>query len=121
MSTRRGHRIVFSWVALLAILLVTFAPTVMGMHAGAGGAPWDQVCSAAKGALGDNSAPTAPNASGHCPYCALHTDLAPPPDPMLADLGIAIAFRAHPVAFTRSPRPNAVWLTGQPRAPPAFA
>ena len=126
MPTRRGHRTVSSWIALLAILVVTFAPSLTGMLSAARGLPWDEVCSAAtpveaaKSASTRDDSPAAPHAFEHCPYCALHADLAPPPDPRLADAGTALAFRAFPVAFARAPRGNAVWSTGQPRAPPSL-
>jgi hypothetical protein len=126
MPTRRGRRIVFSWIALVALLLITFAPVVTGALSTSSGLPWDRICSAANvaadrhGTPGAPAAPTAPHAFEHCPYCALHADLAPPPDPRLADAGTALAFRTLPVAFTRAPRGNAVWLSAQPRAPPRF-
>jgi Protein of unknown function (DUF2946) len=126
MPIRRGRRTVSSWIALLAILVVTFAPSLTGMLSAARGLPWDQVCSAAapveaaKNVSTRDDSPAAPHAFDHCPYCALHADLAPPPDPRAADAGTGLAFRAFPVAFTRAPRGNAVWATGQPRAPPSL-
>ena len=123
MPTRRGCRIVFSWIALVAVLLITFAPSVTGAFSAAAGLPWDKVCSAASVTVdksGTPDSPAAPHAFEHCPYCALHADLAPPPDPRVADAGTALAFRAFPVAFARAPRGNAVWASAQPRAPPRF-
>ncbi len=126
MPTRRGHRTVSSWIALLAILVVTFAPSFTGLLSAARGLPWEQVCSAATAvgaatntATRDDS-PAAPHAFDHCPYCALHADLAPPPDPRVADTGSAAPFRAFPIAFSRAPRGNALWASGQPRAPPSL-
>jgi hypothetical protein len=84
---------------------------------------WGEICSAATQSTstsGDRS-PAAPHAFDHCPYCALHADLAPPPDPRRAETGVALAFRAQPVAFVRAPRSNAVWASAQPRAPPFAA
>ena len=123
MSTRRGRRTVSSWIALFAILLATFVPTATGAFSAASGLPWDRICSAANVASAKSSAPdspASPHAFEHCPYCALHADLAPPPDPRVADAGIVLAFRALPVAFTRAPRSNAAWASAQPRAPPRF-
>ncbi len=126
MPIRHGRRTVSSWIALLAILVVTFAPSLTGMLSAARGLPWDAVCSAAttvdaaKNISTRDDSPAAPHAFDHCPYCALHADLAPPPDPRLADAGTTLAFRAFPVAFARAPRGNAVWSTGQPRAPPSL-
>ena len=121
MSTRRGRRKLSSWIALLAILMVTFVPAMTGAFSASAGLPWDKLCSAANvDKSGTPDSPAAPHAFEHCPYCALHADLAPPPDPRVADAGVALAFRAFPVAFARAPRGNAVWATGQPRAPPSF-
>ena len=123
MSPRRGRRIVSSWIALFAILMVTFVPSLTGAFPASASLPWDRICSAANGAIDKSGAPdspAAPHAFEHCPYCALHADLAPPPDPRLAGAGTALAFRAFPVAFARAPRGNAVWASAQPRAPPRF-
>jgi len=126
MSSRRGHRTVTRWIALFAILLVTFAPSLTSLLSASRGPTWDQVCSAtspavAKSPAGGGESPAAPHAFEHCPYCALHADLAPPPDPRQADAGAALAFRALPAAFVRAPRANAVWASAQPRAPPVVA
>jgi hypothetical protein len=123
---RRLRRSVSGWIALLAILMVTFAPAVTGALSASRGLTWDQVCSAtapaaANGASTGGESPAAPHAFEHCPYCALHADLAPPPDPRQADAGSALAFRAYPAAFVHAPRANAVWANAQPRAPPFFA
>lgn len=126
MSFLRGRRTFSSWIALLAILVVTLAPSVTGMLSASSGQLWDQVCSAtspaiAKTASSGDSSPAAPHAFEHCPYCALHADLAPPPDPRHADVGVVLALRAQPAAFMHAPRANAVWTSAQPRAPPSLA
>ena len=105
---------------MVAILLVTFVPTVTNAFSAASGLPWERLCSAANVTSDKSGTPDASHAFEHCPYCALHADLAPPPDPRAADAGTALAFRAFPVAFTRAPRANATWASAQPRAPPRF-
>ncbi|MBW8759933.1 MAG: DUF2946 domain-containing protein [Burkholderiales bacterium] len=126
MSLLRGRRTFSSWIALLAILVVTLAPSVTGMLSASSGQLWDQVCSATspvvttKSTSGDPS-PAAPHAFEHCPYCALHADLAPPPDPRQAGAGVAFAFQAVPAAFVHAPRARATWTSAQPRAPPLAA
>jgi len=111
---------------LFAILVVTLAPALTGALSASRGLTWDQVCSATASAApasarsGDGS-PAAPHAFEHCPYCALHADLAPPPDPRQADAGSALAFRTAPAAFVHAPRASAVWASAQPRAPPFSA
>jgi hypothetical protein len=123
MSMRRGRRTVSSWIALLAILMVTFVPTVTQALATSTGLPWERMCSAANVTVDRGGRPAAPallHAFEHCPYCTLHADLAPPPDPRIVDASTVFAFRAFPVAFTRAPRGNAAWASAQPRAPPRF-
>lgn len=106
--------------------MVTFAPSVTGLLSASRGQLWDQVCSAtspaaARSATSVGDSPAAPHAFEHCPYCALHADLAPPPDPRQSDAGVVLAFRAQPLAFEHAPRGNAVWTSAQPRAPPFVA
>ena len=126
MSPCRLRRKFSSWIAIVAILVVTFAPALTGALSASRGLTWDQVCSATASTLtkasstGDES-PATPHAFEHCPYCALHADLAPPPDPRLADAGTVLALRAFPRAFVHAPRANATWASAQPRAPPFFA
>ena len=57
MSTRRGHRTVSSWIALLAILMVTFVPAATGTFSAAGRLPWDRICSAANVAADQSGGP----------------------------------------------------------------
>ena len=126
MSPCRPRRSLSRWIALLAILVVTLAPAVTGALSASRGLTWDQVCSttapaATKGSTTGGESPAAPHAFEHCPYCALHADLAPPPDPRQVDAGTPLAFRAVPAAFVHAPRANAVRASAQPRAPPFFA
>jgi len=108
--------------------MVTFAPSVSSMLSASRGF-LGQICSAAgPSAFADaTSAPGVPDTpSGthpyaHCPYCALHADLAPPPSPSLCGAGMVLAFREFPPAFLQAPRASAVWSTAQPRAPPFLA
>lgn len=123
MSKARRHRAVSGWIALLAILLVVLAPAATGAWSASSGLSWDRICSASKLASAGRDrpeTPATPQAFDHCPYCALHADLAPPPDPRGADAGVAPAWRALPAAFVHAPRGNAVWASAQPRAPPLF-
>ena len=127
MSFLRGRRTSSSWIALVAILLVALAPSVTGWLSASRTQLWGQVCSAATraatkpGSSAGGQSPAAPHAFEHCPYCALHADLGPPPDAGPADAGVAVAFRARPLAFVRAPRASATWASAQPRAPPSVA
>jgi len=125
-ETLRLRRHVSNWVALLAILVVTFAPSIAGLLSASRGQLWDQVCSAtspavSKTASNSGGSPAAPHAFEHCPYCALHADLAPPPDPRQVGAGAVLAFHTRPAAFLRAPHAGAVWASAQARAPPSLA
>ena len=123
MSPLRGLRTVSSWIALLAILLVTLVPSATGTPSASAGLPWMRICSAANVSTDEPRAPdspAAPHAFEHCPWCALQADLAPPPDPRIADAGSPVTLGARPVAFERAPRGNATWASAQPRAPPRW-
>lgn len=123
MSQARRHRVVSGWIALFAILLGVLAPAATGAWSASSGLSWDRICSAsnlASAGRDRSETPATPQAFDHCPYCALHADLAPPPDPRSAHAAVAPAWRALPAAFVRTPRGNAVRASAQPRAPPRF-
>lgn len=112
----RPLRQLASWIALLAIVAVTFMPTLTRLaSAGLDGV---DVCTA------DDPRP-APADGGHaldhCPYCALHAELALPPVPPSASVRAAPRFRDVPPAFLAAPRATAIWSTAQSRAPPIVA
>jgi hypothetical protein len=105
-----------SWFALVAILAVTFMPTLTMAFADARSS--QDVCSAdpSRTSGGDRH-----HALAHCPYCALHAEVTLPPLPPGTAAGAAVLFRELPAAFLNAPRASGVWSTSQPRAPPAFA
>jgi hypothetical protein len=116
MSSRALRRLA-SWIALLALLAVTFLPTIARVTS-LGGYGAD-ICSAdlsRKSSPGDGK-----HALEHCPYCALHAELAAPPAPAGIAARAAASFRPLPAAFLQAPRTTGVWSTSQARAPPANA
>jgi hypothetical protein len=132
MSLPARQRHAFARLALFAMLLLAFAPTVSRWLAASRGPGWELICSAqaaadeAPGAhsrLGaPDSGPSAPaHVFEHCPFCALHVDLALPPPPIGAVAAQAVVFREMPRAFLAAPRGRGVWASAQPRAPPARA
>lgn len=115
MSSRAIRRLA-SWIALVAILAMTFMPTItMAYSAAVAG---QDVCSAdtSRQLPGDGH-----HVLEHCPYCALHADVALPPLPPGTAVAVAVRFRELPAAFLEAPRVSGVWSTSQPRAPPVFA
>ena len=112
----RAFRSFASCIALVALLAVTFMPTVTRAFSAGDGV---DVCStdASRGSTRGDSQHTLE----HCPYCALHADLAAPPMPAGAVARALVAFRDLPPAFLQAPRATGVWSTSQPRAPPRLA
>jgi hypothetical protein len=68
-----------------------------------------------------SQAPDGHSTLDHCPYCALHADLALPIESRTTDPGVAAAFHELPPAFLRAPRATLVWSSAQSRAPPFLA
>jgi hypothetical protein len=110
----RVVRLLASWIALLAVVAVTFMPTITQALSATGDI---SVCSADSSR---NSTPDGRHVLDHCPYCALHADLALPSPPAPADTVVAAAWRVLPAAFLRAPRASGVWVAAQARAPPRF-
>ncbi|MET0382500.1 MAG: DUF2946 family protein, partial [Burkholderiaceae bacterium] len=104
----RALRLFASWIALAAVVAVTFMPTVsQWLSAGRDGI---DVCSV--GLAGDSGTP-APgerrhHAFDHCPYCALHADLALPPQPATDGAPVVVPFLESPRAFLQAPRATGV-------------
>jgi len=111
-----SHRGIAGWIALLALLAVTFIPTITR---GLSGFDLGSVCSAESSR--SSQAPDGHSNLDHCPYCALHADLALPIEPLTADSGLAAHFHELPEAFLQAPRATMVWSSAQSRAPPALA
>jgi len=128
----RPHRPgIVAWIALAAILMLTFAPSIARVAGAAGVPPWALVCSAdgtgpsaaAPPRSSDERLPAGTHAFEHCPYCALHADLAPPPDPRGEALhrALAVALRVPLPGLPARPHADGRWPPARPRAPPPVA
>jgi hypothetical protein len=135
----RQRRVVFSWIAILAILLNALMPTVSvalensrGKAVGGNG-DWTEVCSvqgstwirlAADGSLLEQTdrKPTGAPASAHgehCPYCLTHAaSFALPPAPALV---LPVWMPRADILPQNEPqaRTPVAWLAPAARAPPA--
>jgi len=113
----RTVRRLASWIALVALLAVTFMPTISSALSARGDGV--EICSAD---APPNSGPSnGHHVLEHCPYCGLHADLALPLLPPGAAAELPMRLRELPAAFLQAPRASGVWSTSQPRAPPVFA
>lgn len=126
MRLHRRFKLITSWVAVLAVLMMAFAPLI-SQAMGADRA-WLEICSAsgpkwvqADGSVSSES-PTKRSAAHpleHCPYCSLHASvLGMPPAPLL--VLPAVSFRETPPAFLAAPSTAHAWRSAQPRGPPSI-
>ena len=118
---------VAGWIAILAILLNTFAPAVSHALGGNASAPWLEICTggnftAAGAARLQGDAPAKPGTTAvqHCPYCVPHgaSFEAPPVSSVLvagSDIGPQWVATADAVAPARP-----VWRTAHSRGPPVL-
>jgi hypothetical protein len=127
-----------AWIALLAILLAAFAPSISHARAAAHGAAWTEICSTDGarmvridagqdgGQVGGQDAGPAAGGAGidtshldHCPFCTTHggAPLALPGAEMT--LPAFSGQFARPFLFYHAPRPLPIWTAAQPRAPPS--
>ena len=121
-----GCRLAFIWLAVVATLMATLAPSIAQALSTSSGGDWASVCSAVDASdAGARTAGTGlPDPPGHlhafehCPYCAMHSDLAPPPPPPSLASDATVAFAERPTAFLNAPRRSWIWVAAQPRAPP---
>lgn len=127
MRAVRAHRRLTSWIAALAILLASLAPTLSHALASATGANWIEVCTTQGSKwvqAGDDGAERAPASTHlleHCPYCSLHAPtLGLPPVMERVHLPLPVG-PAVPPAFLSAPRTLHAWVSAQPRAPPLFS
>jgi len=127
MRALRAQKRLTGWIAALAILLASLAPSLSHALASAGGTSWIEICSTEgsrwvpAGAGGSEPAPaSAAHVLDHCPYCSIHAPaLGLPPANVPAQLPSRLAHEV-PLAFLAAPRTLHAWVSAQPRAPPLF-
>lgn len=129
MRFHRTSRFLTAWIAVLAILMGAFAPSVSHALGSKGEASFIEVCTSlgAKWVEQESSSTQQVPPSGdaqvseHCPYCSIHANtLAVPPAPWALALDPALP-ELLPTAFLAAPRTLHAWLSAQPRAPPSLS
>ncbi|MBV8501743.1 MAG: DUF2946 domain-containing protein [Paucibacter sp.] len=123
MQLRPGFKLCTGWVAILAVLLLAFAPLVSQALGADRYSAWVEICSAggAKWVKADEGSRPAPQPSSHalehCPYCSVHVSaLGMPPAQLL--LMPQAARLEPPQAFLAAPHTLHAWRGVQPRGPP---
>jgi hypothetical protein len=122
------------WIAIAAVLLATFAPTISNTIAAESKASWQEICSiqgikyipAVSGAL-SKAADSQPAEDGrmlhmeHCPYCFMHAGsvgIIQATGPLF----IAVdSSQNSPQLYTFSPQTALPWAASRSRAPPSFS
>jgi len=126
MRLSRARKTTATWAAIIAVLMMVFAPLVS--QAIGSEQAWQEICGAegARWVSADGSASGEPaqkspaHVFDHCPYCSLHASaLGMPPAPVV--VLPAVTYRDVPPAFLAAPRTLHAWRTAQPRGPPQFA
>ncbi|NUZ07388.1 DUF2946 domain-containing protein [Piscinibacter koreensis] len=127
MRAFRVHARFTSWIAVLAMLLGSLAPSVTYALGSSMGASWIEICTTQgskwirAGDDGSERAPGSAHPFEHCPYCSLNTPaLGMPPAAIAAHLPLRLAHEV-PQAFLAAPRTLHAWASAQPRAPPLFS
>ncbi|OGA82381.1 MAG: hypothetical protein A2711_15075 [Burkholderiales bacterium RIFCSPHIGHO2_01_FULL_63_240] len=129
MNALRRHRQTFSWIAIVAILMLLLAPTlVRAWHAdtparltltevcSAQGTRWVSVSTDAPA-----DQPAAEHSAQHCPWCAHHAPTLGLPPAGLDMSWLRETTHALPRAFLHAPRTLHAWRGTQPRAPPRLS
>ncbi len=127
MRALRAHGRLTTWIAALAILLASLAPSLSHALASASGAGWIEICTVqgskwiSADQAGSERAPASAHVADHCPYCSLHTPaLGLPPADTSTGQPPSLAHEV-PLAFLAAPRTLHAWVSAQPRAPPSLS
>lgn len=139
MTMFRQNRRITAWLACLAILLNTLAPTISHAMASAQGegTPWAQICSTngtrfipldlsdlsvdSSTSSPQDGTPQSSMAMDHCAYCLTHAGSFA----VFTDTPLPTTFaetsQDYPARFYQSPYRLFVWATASPRAPPVLS
>lgn len=127
MRVCRAHRRLPTWIAALAILLASLAPSLSHALGSAQAASWIEICTSqgskwiAEKTDDSPAAPTAGHVFEHCSLCSMHAPtLGLPPLPALRPLPIE-GHGEFPPAFFAVPRTLYAWVSARPRAPPQLS
>ena len=128
MRTAHAHRQLIGWIAVLAVLLASIAPTLSYALGRGTAVSWTELCTSQgikRVQLGTDDPAGAPAVSlllEHCPCCANHVpDLAPPPAAALSAVPLPGLTDEAPHAFLWAPRTPWAWISAPARAPPRFS
>ena len=118
----RARRRYTTWIAVMAILWMAFAPVLSQAFAASSAQDWADICRTQ--AAGSGSQPTSPDTGAahaleHCPYCFTHHVSLGLPPANGATVQALVLSDVMPRAFLAAPRRLYAWVSAQPRAPPS--
>ncbi|HEY4081624.1 MAG TPA: DUF2946 domain-containing protein [Burkholderiaceae bacterium] len=129
MRLRQDRQRFTIWVAILAVLMMAFAPLMSQAFGAKSASGWAEICSVYgskwvkidAGTTDPQPTPVSGHPLDHCPYCSLHTNALgmPPPAPVI--LRAVATYQEVPPAFLLAPRTQHAWRSAQPRGPPFLA
>lgn len=129
MNFRKSTNKLTAWLAILAMLMLSLAPSIssaLDNERDASGF-WGEICTSvgSKFVRNDQNADPAKPVGKHlnlehCAYCAMHADHALPPAPASA-VALTLPVSSAPKLFYLAPTPLFAWSAAQPRAPPLFS
>jgi hypothetical protein len=143
MQGNRHRKRITTWIAILAVLLASLAPSISHALAAAGWTGYlhdTELCSE-EAESGEDEVPDAhahdmhaahaahdsqlPDTHSmhfeHCPFCFTHAGSFGTPTTAEFLTPLAIGSPVLPSLFFHSPRPLFTWAAAQARAPPAFS
>ncbi|RYF36667.1 MAG: DUF2946 domain-containing protein [Comamonadaceae bacterium] len=129
MRPLRAQRLLTTWIAVMAFLMASLAPSLshaLGLGQGQGGS-LVEICTGHGTAWvldeseGPGDAPAVSNLLAHCPGCVNHGPaLGLPPTTDAAPLALALP-SFFPPAFLQAPRTQHAWRSASQRGPPRFS
>jgi hypothetical protein len=120
MRFHRAAKRVSSWIAILAVAMISFAPAVSQALSQAGLGSFEEDCASHALTSAHHEDDTAPQLRivDHCNYCSMHfTALALPMPPTLAHAAPEPGSDPPPLLLA-GPSTMFAWAAAQPRAPP---
>jgi hypothetical protein len=128
MRLRRIQTRLINWIAVLAILMASFGPSLGHVLGFAKGTVLFEVCTAQGAkwiAAGEDTKSPTPRVNhvlAHCLFCTGHAPaLGLPPSSEHVVLSIGVRDELPPLFYVASGKQQHPWLKAQPRAPPRRA
>lgn len=127
MRAFRAHRRFAGWIATVAILLASLAPSLSYALGSVNGSSWIEICTSQgskwveDGSDGTSSGPAAGHVFEHCAFCSTHVPALGLPFSLGLVLLPTEGHGTFPPAFYAALRTQHAWVSARPRAPPQIS